>query len=70
MATLKNLIIVATLLVIGTSLAIAQNAPASQPPAPAAGNTAAPAPSAKSTKSKQKKAKAAKPAPADAAPKQ
>ena len=68
MATLKNLIIVTTLLVVGTSLAIAQNAPASQPPAPAAGNTAAPAPSAKSTKSKQKKAKPAKPA--DAAPKQ
>ena len=70
MVTLKNLIIIAALLVVGVSLAIAQNAPASQPSALAASNPAAPAPSAKSTKSKQKKAKAAKPAPADAAPKQ
>lgn len=73
MAALKNLIIVTTLLVAGTSLATAQNAPAGQPPAPAAGNPTAPAPSAKSTtKSKHKQAKPAKPAkpPADTSPKQ
>jgi hypothetical protein len=53
MATLKNLTIVATLLVAGTSLAIAQYGPATggQPPVSggAAGNPAAPGPSAKST---------------------
>jgi hypothetical protein len=52
MKTLKNLAIIATLLVAGTSLAIAQNGPATggQPPAGSAvGASGAPAPSAKST---------------------
>jgi hypothetical protein len=53
MTTLKSLTIIATLLVAGTSLAIAQNAPPTggQPPAAggAAGNPATPKPSAKST---------------------
>jgi len=52
MLTLKNLTIITTLLVAGTSVAIAQNGPATggQPPAgSAAGNPGAPAPSAKST---------------------
>jgi hypothetical protein len=52
MTTLKNLTIIATLLFAGTSLAIAQNGPATggQPPAgSAAGTSGAAAPSAKST---------------------
>jgi len=62
METLKKLTIVATLLVAGTSLAIAQNGPATggQPPpsGAAAGNPAAPGPSAKSAH-KHKQAKQA-----------
>lgn len=55
MAALKNLSIGATLLVIGTSMAIAQNGPATGGQLPAssgaaAGNAAAPGPSTKSTK--------------------
>jgi hypothetical protein len=52
MVTLKNLTIIATLLVAGTLVAMAQNGPATggQPPAgSAAGNPGTPAPSAKST---------------------
>jgi hypothetical protein len=63
MTTLKNLIIIVTLLVAGTSLAIAQNGPATggQPPAgTAAGNPGAPKPSAKSTH-KHKQVKQAPP---------
>ena len=61
MSALKNLAIIATLLVAGTSLAIAQNGPATggQPPAgSAAGTSGAPAPTAKSTH-KHKQAKQA-----------
>ena len=63
MTTLKNLIIIATLLVAGASLAIAQNGPATggQPPAgTAAGNPGTPKPSAKSTH-KHKQVKQAPP---------
>lgn len=52
MTSVKNLAITAALLIAGTSLAIAQNGPATggQPPAgTAAGTSGAPAPSAKST---------------------
>jgi hypothetical protein len=52
MSALKNLTIIATLLVVGTSVAMAQYGPATgaQPAAgSAAGNPGAPAPSAKST---------------------
>jgi hypothetical protein len=61
MSALKNLTIIATLLVAGTSVAIAQNGPATadQPPAgSAAGTSGAPAPTAKSTH-KHKQAKQA-----------
>jgi hypothetical protein len=62
MEVLKTPTIVVTLVVAATSLAIAQNAPATggQPPASgaAAGNPAAPGPSAKSTH-KHKQAKQA-----------
>jgi hypothetical protein len=70
MRTLKSLTIVATLLVAASSVAIAQNGPATggQPPAAggAAGNPAAPGPSAKSTH----KHKQVKQAPADTNTKQ
>jgi hypothetical protein len=49
MTTLKNLTIIAMLLVAGTSVAIAQYDAAQPPAASAAGNPGAPAPSAKST---------------------
>ena len=52
MPSLKNLAIIATPLIAGTSLAIAQNGPTTggQPPAgTVAGTSGAPAPSAKST---------------------
>jgi hypothetical protein len=69
MTSLKNLTIIAVLLVAGTSLAIAQNGPATggQPPAgTAAGNPGAPGLSTKSTH----KHKQVKQAPADTGTKQ
>jgi hypothetical protein len=63
MAALKNLTIGATLLIIGTSMAMAQNAPATngQPPVSsgaATGGAAGPGPSAKSTKKHKQTKKA------------
>ena len=63
MTTLKSLTIIGTLLVAGTSLAIAQNAPATGGQPPAAGGAANPATPGPSTKSTHKH-KSAKTAPA------